>query len=80
MSTISSRPVHHVFLILGIVVLAQFQREEDIFGHRQGIEQGAGLEDHGHFLADPAQLAFGKVGDIFVGHNHAAARRASGNP
>ena len=72
MSTIFSRPFDHVFLVLRVVVFAQFEREQDIFGHRQRIEQGAGLENHGHLARMRLHLGLGEVGDVFVRHDDPA--------
>ena len=55
-----------------VVVLAQFQREQDVLGDGEGIEERAGLEHHGDFLADAAQFGFGEIGDVLVGHDDAA--------
>ena len=52
--------VHHVFFVLFVVVAAQLERKQDVLAHRQRIEQRAGLEHHGDFLADLAQLGFVK--------------------
>ena len=67
--------VDHVFLVLKIVILAEFQGEKHVLGDGEGIEQRAGLEDHGDFVADAAPLGFGKIGDVLVGHDDAPAIR-----
>ena len=74
-----SQQVHHgeqavddVFLVLLVVIVAQFEREQNIFADRERIEQRAGLEHHGHFLADAAQFGFVGVGDVGVGDDDAA--------
>ena len=55
-----------------VVILAKFQRKKDILADSHGIEQSAGLKDHGHLFANAAHLGFAVIGDIFVGHDHAA--------
>src|SRR5215470_4609727 len=69
------KPVHHIFFVFGIVILAQFEREEHILAYGERIEQGAGLEDHGHFSADAAQFVFGEIGDVLVRDDYPAAIR-----
>ena len=72
MSTISQQAVDHVFLILGVVVLAQFQREQHVLGDGQRVEQRARLEHHRDLLADAAQFGLGEIGDVLVGDDDAA--------
>jgi hypothetical protein len=58
---------------LPVIILAQLEREEHVFGHGQRIEQGAGLENHGHLAADPAKFVFGHAGDVLVRHDNFTA-------
>ena len=53
------QPVHHILFIVGRVVVAQFQRKQDILAHGKRIEQRSGLKHHGYFLADLFHLRFG---------------------
>ena len=52
------QPVDDVFLVLLVVVFAQFERKQNILGDGQRIEQRARLENHGHLAADAVHLGF----------------------
>src|ERR1019366_6201001 len=67
--------VDHVFLVLKVVILAEFQGKKHVFGDGEGIKKRAGLENHGDFVAHAAPLSFGKIGDVLVGHDDAPAIR-----
>ena len=64
--------VDHVFLVLLVVIFPQLEREQYILGDSERVEQGAGLEHHGHLAADAAQLGLRVVGDVLVGDDNPA--------
>ena len=66
---------HDLLAITGVVVLAQFERKEDILAHRHRVEQSAGLEDHGDLPPDPAQLILRRGGNVGMGHDNLALVR-----
>jgi len=57
---------NHVFAVAGIVILAPLEREEDIFRNGEGIEQGAGLEDHRDLAPNTVHFDFVEAGDVLV--------------
>ena len=61
------QPVDHVVVVLRVVVLPEFKREEDVFGDGERIEERSALENHGDFAADTAEFRFAEIRNVFVG-------------
>src|SRR5579862_3129812 len=49
-----------------------FERKGDVFEDGEGVEEGAGLEDHGDAAAKVFELGFGEVGDVLAVDDDAA--------
>ena len=72
--------VHHVFLVVLVVILAQFQRKQHVLATVSESNSAPDWNTMVTFLRMRRISGFGEIGDVFVGHDHAARCPASENP